>query len=172
VHSSPGAEDSDHSLDEITWRILCDAVEAAHEGNPAAAQAAWNRLETDVPADGQAAAYVWYLLRYRIADYLGRRPIEQDLIRLAQRRHPRYARVLRGDVTELENMLCSLFDMVSEDHRITGGRFVVLGIVTLAIFLDDPSSQLDEIKPHLADWWRRRGWELVHEADEARNFGA
>lgn len=158
---SPEADESGHRLHEARWRILCEAVAAAHDGNPAAAQAAWNRLETDVPADGQATAYLWYLLRYRITDYLGRLPAENDLIRLARRRHPRYARVLRGDVQELEDMLRSLFNMISEDRRITGGRFVVLGIVTLAIFLDDPRSQLDEIKPHLADWWDRRGWDLV-----------
>jgi hypothetical protein len=160
----PEAGEYGHRLDEVRWSILCQAVAAAHEGDPVAAQAAWNRLETDAPVDGQAAAYLWYLLRYRIADYLGRRPTEDDLIRLARRRHPRYARVLRGDARELEDMLCSLFNMISEEHRITGGRFVVLGVVTLGIFLDDPRSQLAQMKPHLADWWQRRGWDLVQES--------
>lgn len=165
------ASDDSHRLDETRWRILCEATAAAHEGYAAAAQAAWNRLETDVPVDGQAAAYLWYLLRYRIADYLGRRPTEQDLTRLAKRRHPLYARVLGGDVGELEDMLRSLFSMISEDRRITGGRFVVLGIVVLGIFLDDPQSQLDHMKPHLADWWQRRGWKLVNDSDLARDSG-
>lgn len=169
--SPPRAEDNGHQLDEVRWRILCEAVAAAHEGNPRAAQAAWNRLETEVQANGQAAAYLWYLLRYRIHNYFGRRPTEQDLARLAQQRHPLYARVLRGDIGELENLLRSVTNMISEDRRITGGRFVVLSIVTLGILLDDPQSQLDQMKPDLVDWWQRRGWELVNDSDQADDPG-
>jgi hypothetical protein len=167
VRSPPRAEDNGHWIDEVRWRILCEAVAAAHDGNPAAAQAAWNRLETEIRVDGQAAAYLWYLLRYRIFDYFGRRPAEQDLARLAQRLHPLYARVLRGDISELEDVLRSVTNMISEDRRITGGRFVVVGIVALGILLDDPQSQLDQIKPYLVDWWQRRGWELVNDSDQA-----
>jgi hypothetical protein len=167
VRSPSRGEDNDHQLDEVRWGILCEAVVAAHDGNPAAARAAWNRLETDVPAEGQASAYLWYLLRYRIHNYFGRRPTEQDLAGLAQRRHPLYARVLRGDTGELEDVLRTVTNMISENRRITGGRFVVFSIVTLGILLDDPQSQLDQMKPHLADWWQRRGWELVNDSGQA-----
>jgi hypothetical protein len=163
------ADDPGTALDELRWRLLSEAVTEAHRGNPGAAHAAWNRLETDVPAGGQAAGYLWYLLRYRIADYLGRRPTDEDLRRLARRRHPRYARVLQGDAQELEDMLLSVFNLIPEDRRITGGRFVVLGVVTLGILLDDPEAQLAEMKPHLAGWWKRAGRGIVEEADQTRH---
>jgi hypothetical protein len=90
---------------------------------------------------------------------------------LDKRRHPRYARILRGDVSELEDMLRGLFDMIDGERRSTGGRFVVLGIVPLAIFLDDPRRELDEIRQHLADWWQRRGQHIVRDADATRETG-
>jgi hypothetical protein len=83
-------DDPANALDEVRWRLLSEAVTEAYRGDGGAAHVAWNRLEADVPADGQAAGYLWYLLRYRIADYLGRRPTEEDLRRLARRRHSRY----------------------------------------------------------------------------------
>jgi len=111
------------------------------------------------------------MLRCRIADSLGGRPTEQGLANLAGNRHPQYARILRGDVSELEHVLRTAWDMISADRRVTGGRFVVLAIVTLGILLDAPRAQLEMIKPHLASWWQRRGHDLVRDTDQVRAQG-
>jgi hypothetical protein len=166
--SGSGPSDSDEGIDEVRWRILCEAVIAAHRGDPAGTKAATARFETEVEVDGQATGYLWYLIRYRITDYLGRKPTEQDLQRLARRRYPRFAAVSIYDEQVLEDMLRSLFNMIPEDRRITGGMFVVLGIMTLGILLDQPEVELAEMKPHLAEWWRRRGRQIVQEEDEER----
>jgi hypothetical protein len=109
------------------------------------------------------------MLRYAIADYLGRKPTERDLERLARRGYPRFAKVAEGSQSVLQDELRTAFNMAPEGRLISGGRFAILGIMALGIFLDDPERQLAEMKPHLADWWQRKGSRMVREGLQERN---
>ena len=151
----------EQAFSEQRWRILCDATAAAHAGDAAAFAAALMRLETEVPADGHAGAYVWYMLCYAVTDYLERRPELEDLQEIARYRHREFGRVVRLDARALEDVLRTAFGMAAADRQVTGGSFAVLGVAALGVMLKDPLTQLAAIKPHLADWWQPNGQDMV-----------
>lgn len=89
-------------LDEGNWQILCDAVAAGYRGDVNAAGTATRRFDTDVAVDAQAGLYLRYLIWYRLAGMLGSAPTAEDLNELAARFYPRFAAVVRGQVTLLQ----------------------------------------------------------------------
>lgn len=125
-------------------------------------------METEVPAEGHVIAYVRYLLRYAIADRLGRRPTVADLQAMARRGQQGFAQVVRGDAGVLEDVLRTAFDLQAAGRMVTGGTFGALGIPALGVILDDPVRQLAEMKPHLAAWWHRKGQDLVRDGVRSR----
>jgi HPt (histidine-containing phosphotransfer) domain-containing protein len=163
-----GSFEPEQALDETRWQLLCNAIAAAHRGDGEASRLAVIRLETEAPADGHAAAYVWYLLQYALFDYFDRKPTVDDLQRMARRRHPRFAQVIRGDAGALEDLLRSACNIPADGRRVTGGMFVVLGIAALGVILDDPAEQLEQMKPHLTDWWQKKGRDLVRTSVRSR----
>jgi hypothetical protein len=83
-------------LDDVNWDLLRQSVIAANSGDAEAHVAALQRHEHEAPVDDKAGAYLWYLLRYRVAVLLGRRPRPQDLHDLAGRYYPEFSRLIRG----------------------------------------------------------------------------
>jgi hypothetical protein len=162
------AFEPEETLSDVRWQILSDAIIAAHSGEAEAMRTAMMRLETDVPAEGHATMYVWYLLRYVIADHLGRRPELKDLQEIARYRHREFSQVVQGGARALEDELCTAFGMAGPGQEVTGGMFAVLGIAALGVLLKDPAAQLASIKPRMADWWQRRGRDMVREGVRSR----
>ena len=142
-------------LDTANWELLCEIVTAAHQGDAESHVAALLRLERDVPADAKAGAYLWYLLRYRVAALLGRRPRPEDLHELAQRYAPKFAELIRGGQAELEDTLLTVFDFTTHGRKVKGGKAIIVGSAALGVLLDDVEVELAEMRPHLAEWWRR-----------------
>ncbi len=151
----------DDGLDVANWNLLRESIAAAYRGDAGAHVAALRRLERDVPVDAQAGAYLWYLLRYRLAVLLGRRPSPEDLHELAERFYPQFAKLIRGGQAQLENTLLTVFDLAAADKRVKGGMAIVLGTAALGVISDDPETDLATMRPHLADWWRRNANEFL-----------
>lgn len=151
-HVAASAEDG---LDEQIWELLRGFMAAVGRGDASGARSAIPRLEHDLPNDGQAAAYIWYVLRYRVVEILGRKPASEDLHELATSTWPALAAIVHGDAQLVEDVLRSVFKHAPAQDDITGAKLIVLGSVTLAVLLDDPSRDLEVIRPHLAEWWRR-----------------
>ena len=157
-------------LNERRWQIMCDVISAVQRGDRSAAHAATDRLEAEVAAEGHAGVYVWYLLRYAVAGYLRRKPTVDDLHRLAQRRYAKFADVVNADESVLEDVLLTAFNLAPLGRQLSGGKFVVFGLVAAGLFFEDPAVQLAEVKPHFADWWQRRGRQLVREGLQERRW--
>jgi hypothetical protein len=151
-------------LDATNWELLQQSVTAAHQGNAEAHIAALRRLEREVPVDATVGVYLWYLLRYQVAELLGRRPAEKDLHDLAEHFYSEFAKLIRGDRSQLENMLLTVFEFAPENKQVKGGRAVVLGSAALGVLLDDPETELAAMRPHLEEWWR-------HNVEEFRELG-
>lgn len=153
-------------LDARSWDALWQSVPAAHRGDAEAHVVPLLRYERDAPADVRAGVYLWFLLRYRVAELLGRRPSPEDLHVLAVRFHPEFARLVLGDQRRLEDTLLTVFALAADGGKVTGGDAVVMGSAALGVLLDDdPEAQLAAMRPALADWWRRN-------ADRFRDLGA
>ena len=150
----------DDDLDAVGWSLLRESVIAAHQGDAEGHAAALLRLERDLPVDVKAGAYLWYLLRYRVAVLAGRKPRPEDLHDLAQRFAPSFARLIRGGQSELEDTLLTVFNFAAHGEPIKGGRAIVVGSAALGVLLDDAETELAEMRPHLADWWRRNANEF------------
>ena len=156
---------ADDGLDGLSWDVLCQSVVAAHRGDAEAHVAPLLRYEREVPRDGRAGLYLWYLLRYRVAELVGRRPGPEDLHALAERFYPPFAKLIRADRSQLEDTLLTVFGLTAEDRKVSGGTGVVMGSAALGVLLDDPETELAAMRPHLA------GWRRAH-ADEFRDLEA
>lgn len=142
-------------LDTANWDLLCESIAAAHRGNAEAHASALRRLENDLPVDVKAGAYLRYLLRYRIAVILGHRPSHEDLVQISENFYPKFARIIRGDRSQFEDTILTVFELASEDRKVKGGRALVLGTAALGVMLDDPENELAAMRPNLAKWWQR-----------------
>jgi hypothetical protein len=149
--SNPGGD----GLDEAQWEILLDGVIASHDGDAVAAHAATRRYAARVPFDNQLGAYLWYLLRYRVAVMVDGRPTAKELREISGRARLKFAAVIRGDQNLLENVLRTVFRMASPQEKVVEGQFVVLGLAALGVLLDDPAADMQSMRPQLADYWRR-----------------
>lgn len=166
-HRLTKSSDDTHAgdgLDTLNWELLRQSVTAAHQGDADAHVAALHRLEEEAPIDAKVGAYLWFLLRYRVADLLGRRPEERDLRELAMRFYPKFSKLIRGDQRQLEDTLLTVFEFAPEDRKVKGGRAVVMGSAALGVLLDNPEADLIAMRPHLAKWWQRN-------VDEFRDLG-
>ena len=142
-------------LDARAWAVVCESATAAHHGNAGAHVASLLRYEQEAPQDIVLGAYLWYLLRYRVVELVRVRPSAQDLRALANRYHPAFSKLIRGDQRQLADTLLTVFDLAAEDRKVSGGNAVVLGSAALGVLLEHPEAQLTAMRPHLAAWWER-----------------
>jgi len=142
-------------LDESAWKVLCESTQAAHRGDARAHVAPLLRYEQETPDDTGVGFYLWYLLRYRVLQILGRRPSREDLQMLAERFYPQFSALIRGNQRQLEDTLLTVFAFADDDRKVSGGNAIVIGSAALGVLLDDPKSRLTEMRPHLAEWWQR-----------------
>jgi len=96
-------------LDDNIWDVLSGFIAIVGDGDLAGARRVIPQLERDLPDDGQAATYIWYLLRYRVIETLGRRPTLADLHELAIGTWPRFGEIIQGDERLVEDVLRSVF---------------------------------------------------------------
>jgi hypothetical protein len=154
-HAAPSAD----GLDEDAWQCLTAAILAANreDGNGMAMHI--RKFEALPDADDKADAasrYLWYLLRYRVVELLRRRPTAEDLHELASRTYPRYRQVVRESVITLEDTLRAYFRLPPIGSQLPAGRWFVSATATVGVLLDDPATDLEVIRPSLAEW-RSRG---------------
>jgi hypothetical protein len=149
VDSAPPAD----GLDALSWDALCRSAVAAYRGDAEAHVAPLLRREWEAPHDTRVGLYLWYLLRYRVAELVGRKPSPEDLHALAERFYPKFDKLIRGDQRQLEDTMLSVFALAAEGRKVTGGNAVVMGTAALGVLLDDPEVELVAMRPHLANWW-------------------
>jgi len=144
-------------LDRGVWLAIYDILVAAHKEDPDTFIQATERLTKTLSLKMQrlVGAYLFYLLKYRVIDILGRKPTREDLHELAGLASLKYARLLQVEDSLLEETLLTTFKLVPPETEVKGGRFAVSSSATLGILLDDPQADLEVMRPHLAKWWNR-----------------
>jgi hypothetical protein len=142
-------------LDDGIWEVVRESTEAAHRGDANGHVAPLLRFERETPHDTKVGIYLWYLLRYRVAALLGRRPNREDLQALASQYYSQFSKLIRGDQSQLEDTLLTVFALAPEDRKVKGGNAVVMGSAALGVLLDNPAADLEGMRPHLAAWWQR-----------------
>jgi hypothetical protein len=78
----------DEDLDPVRWGILSEMIIAASRGDRYAGHRATQRLASEVPDDGVAGTYLYYLIHHRVRELSGPRPSAEDLQRLALAIYP------------------------------------------------------------------------------------
>src|SRR6266851_9762492 len=149
---NPGDRYAD-GLDDANWAILREVVIAAHRGDAHAAAAVVRRFDTDVPVDGHAGTYLWWLLRHRVAQLLGRRPARGDITQIAGYLEERFGGVI-PDVTLLQDVLLTAWNLGPRERELSSGQFLVAGVTALGVLLREPEADLEAARPDLAAWWQ------------------
>jgi hypothetical protein len=142
-------------LDRAAWEALRGAILAAGMGNANSHAEVFRHWPGSAAAEGRrASAYLWYLLRYRIAEVLGRRPTTGDLHDLVTRAYPRFGALIRGDEGRLEVTFRTVLEGTAAEDHLKGSMFLILGTAALGSLMDDADRELDAMRPHLLAWWR------------------
>lgn len=150
-----GTPDLADGLDRRAWAVVWESAAAAHRGSARAHVAPLLRYEREAPRDVMVGVYLWYLLRYRVAELIAARPDADDLHVLADRYYPTFSKLIRGDKSQLADTLLTAFELAAEDRKVSGGNAVVLGSAALGVLLEHPEAELRAMRPHLAAWSER-----------------
>jgi hypothetical protein len=151
--------DSPADLDPVQWESLVTLVEVAHARDGDSFATALRSFDRKYPLDGRLGAYLWYLVRYAVAQRLGRRPTEEDVDDLASSLRPFYSGLLTDD-SIIAEVLAGVFEFQPMKSP-SGGRLVLGGTAALAGLLEHPRAALEEMRPHLAKWWSSNEAELA-----------
>ncbi len=146
---------SDDGLSDDVWDILRAGLTAAHEGRRTDFRDAGVALANRVPFDAQAGVYLWFMLRARVARIVGHRPAAEELREIAERAYPKYSLISVYDVNFFEDILTSVFDLAPEGRPVSDAELTIGSMLALGILMDDPVSDMEVMRPHLAAWWQR-----------------
>lgn len=144
-------------LDDEAWRHVAAILATAHEGNADAMARQLQSYEAAMSDDQRSAAgaYVGYILRWQVIEPLDHRPTLRDLMELAKRIYPRYARVIRRPVLTLEDTLRAVFMMPRPASQLTGARLFISAAAAAGVLLRDPVRDLAAMRPRVARWRAR-----------------
>lgn len=143
-------------LDEEIWQRLAAALTAANRGERYTFGRLIKLIDSGLSAQrrDESSNYLAFLLKYRVAEILGRRPTSEDLHELAVQTRPKYARVIRAAAPAvlLEDTLRAVFKMPPTGPPESGAVLFISGVAAVGVLFDDPSADLAVIRPHLAEW--------------------
>ncbi len=141
-------------LDEEIWRRLAAALAAANRGDAKGFLRLVQRIDAGLSAQrrDESSNYLAFLLKYRVAEILGRRPTAEDLHDLAVQAHPKYAKVVRLPTVMLEDTLRAVFKMPPTGPQESGARLFISGLAAAGVLLNDPQADLAILRPPLAEW--------------------
>jgi hypothetical protein len=104
----------------------------------------------------ESALYLWFILRFRVIELVGRRPAADDLHAMAQRAFPRYSGILRLPVGFLEDTLRAYLRIPPAGEQ-PAGSYLFLSAAAAGVLLEDPAAELISIRPRVARWRFRDG---------------
>jgi hypothetical protein len=160
-------------LDGPAWDGLVAAVTAAHRFDLDAFRRTVVALDGCKSMDPRAPLYLLPLLMCRTGALLRPGWQEADLVEgdglteaelraLATQVWPTFRRVIREDEQTLATVFLMAWNLEpNDDPSFVGIQFTTFGAAALACLLDDPRSQLDELRPLVARWYWRIRDELV-----------
>jgi hypothetical protein len=153
MQSAPSSD----GLDDDAWRRITAILSAAYGGDGAEFAGLLHAYDAAM-SDAQryaAGADVAYVLRFQVIQRLRRRPSADDLTRIAAQVYPRYAAIMRGPVTALENTLRAVFLLPQGEESLAGARLFISAAAAAGVLLDDPVADLASMRPRVAKWRAR-----------------
>jgi len=156
--NEPGVDAPADGIVEVVWRPLVAVMEAAHRADAAGlVQELRDADAWSVDDQEEASAYVVWILRYGVAAAVQGRPSAADLHDLAVRLYPEYSKVIRRPLITLEDTLRKVFRMPELGPPLSGAHGLVSACAAAGVLFVNPSTELADIRPHLAKWRARGG---------------
>lgn len=142
-------------MNDSVWNLLVELVSAAHSADHKRFIAALQPYGYSTTLEDQqlTALYAHVLLTTHISGTLRRVPTVEDLNQLA-RAHSRDFDILlpTGPKLTLEETLRKAFKIGQQPEPIKRGIYDISLIAALGLLLEDPQTDLDELRPRLATW--------------------
>jgi hypothetical protein len=148
---------SPDGLIEQVWQHMAAILAAASRADGNDFARLLRRFDADSSDDerADASAYLWFILRFRVAEMVGHRPTAEDLHDLADKTYPEYAKIISEPMITLEDTLRFFWKMTSAGSQLSGGRLFVSAAAAAGILLHDPRTDLESIRPRVAKWKAR-----------------
>ena len=136
THSARGAREERYlNLFEANWAVLNDAIRAAKEADRQDFLAQCLRLESEVPADWRAGAFVALVLRATLHDAVGTEPSRDGIQAVAETVAEAVAALTSASVVTTCNAMLTAAGLANATERITGGAMVVYGAAATGVLL-------------------------------------
>jgi len=139
-------------LDDVIWATLCGVVTAVSTGTPSSFLEALHGFSDRLSFRSQRlyGYYVYYLLKCSLENTLGAAPTEAQFHAVASHARARFRSFLPHESPVLEDVLRTPFAL--QRTEIEGVRYTICASVALGALLDDPTRQLDVMRPALDVW--------------------
>lgn len=136
-------------LDNVIWEVLGDIVTAVSVGTPDEFLKALQRFADllSVPSQRLYGYYIYFLLKIRLQATLGASPSEVQIDTVASNARARFRLFLPNEASYLEDVLRTPFGL--QRIQIEGARYTFCASVALGALLDDPTRELEEMRPAL-----------------------
>lgn len=144
------------ALVDATWSSIHESVLAAASKDLGRFRSAVLTFQDNAEAKDAAVRYVYYLLWRRLIGIAQRKPTPEDLERIAQDIYPKVTTVSTIEQSSLAGMLRDVFRKDGTPEGPMGYGFVIFGIAALAAMLEDPESDLADLRPYVDDWYQRK----------------
>ena len=141
---------------DAIWSSIHDSMLAAASKDVERFRAAVLTFSDDPDEKEATVRCVYYLLWRRLIGIAKRKPTPEDLERIAQDIYPRTAVASTIEQSSFAGMFRDVFRNDGAPEGPRGAGFVICGIAALAEMLDDPESNLAEMRPYVDDWYLRK----------------
>jgi hypothetical protein len=144
--------DRGDGLDERLWSILSEILAASHRGDAPEFGVQMMRLKDEVVDGQRAGVYMAFLLNMKILERFGRIPTDRELHKLARKTAAGFERICRNDQGQLENTYRQVCERKVPPEYV-GVHLVIFIAAALGPLLPDPVSELERLRPELAEWY-------------------
>lgn len=147
---------AEDGLDDRLWHYMLDMVVAAQLADVVTFRAAASRMaeylkRSDV--HDQPGLWLFYLVKHHVHAILGQEPTIAEMETLADPYQDAYRKIVYRKV-RLIGVLATACEVATDETEVVGTDFWVGAMAALGVIMDDPRRQLEEMRPHLADWYR------------------
>mgnify|MGYP001553926865 CR=1 FL=1 len=139
-------------FDPDEWAILRRAIVAAVDGDPRQFKRELDSLSTVAVYGDRSVMYVGFGLRYRSIKRLLRVPTQTDRQELGSAAGDRFQMWVPPESMTLTTLLESVWKFREPVEWSRSNGLIVSGCAGIAVLLDDPEPDLDELESAMREW--------------------
>jgi hypothetical protein len=143
----------DDGLGQRAWDLTYHLVLAADSLDSFAHVDAYMRLMGEEKKRG--ALFVYYLTMHRLTNGFSKKLSAGEIHDVASSLFPEISALIKVGVSKVEDLLLTYCDLATPKQEVGGSDAVLIGSAVLGVILENPTSDLETMRPDLAEWFAK-----------------